>query len=149
MNTDDKALEILNELIETNRDGEEGFRTAADGVADPQIKRLFAIYAVQRADFAAELAAEVRRLGGSPDRRGSMAGSLHRGWINVRSAVSGGSAPAVLAEAERGEDATKTAYERALSEAALPADLRTIVERQLASVLQAHDRVRGLRDRAA
>ncbi|MGH7392746.1 MAG: ferritin-like domain-containing protein [Candidatus Rokuibacteriota bacterium] len=148
MSSDDEVLEILNDLVETCRDGEQGFRTASDAVSDPQIKRLFATYSEQRGQFANELSAELERLGGDPERRRSIAGSVHRRWMNLRSAVSG-SVPSVLAEAERGEDAAKAAYERALRETTLPPSLVTIVERQLVRVREAHDRVRGLLDRAA
>ncbi|HSE92226.1 MAG TPA: PA2169 family four-helix-bundle protein [Methylomirabilota bacterium] len=118
MRSDDKVLEVLNDLVETCRDGEQGFRTAADAVSDTHIRRLFSTYSEQRGRFATELSAEIERLGGDPERRGSVAGSAHRGWMNIRSAVSGGSTDSVLAEAERGEDAAKAAYERLRDRAA-------------------------------
>lgn len=49
-----------------------------------------------------------------------------------------------MAEAERGEDSAKAAYERAL-QATLPADVRALVERQFAGVKDAHDRMRDLK----
>jgi len=145
----ERALDVLNELIETCRDGEQGFRTAAEAVTEPHLQGLFRAYAEQRAEFVAELSAEVRRLGGDPDRRGSVAGSLHRGWMNIRSVVSGGNQAAIVAEAERGEDSARAAYERALRESTLPPGIAGIVERQAARVREAHDRVRALRERAA
>jgi uncharacterized protein (TIGR02284 family) len=54
---------------------------------------------------------------------------------------------AVLAECERGEDAAKAAYEAALQKS-LPADVRTLVERQYQGVKANHDRVRNLRNAA-
>jgi uncharacterized protein (TIGR02284 family) len=52
------------------------------------------------------------------------------------------------AECERGEDAAKAAYEAALQKS-LPADVRTLVERQYQGVKANHDRVRNLRNSAA
>ena len=142
----DKAISVLNNLIETVKDGENGFRTAAEGLKDPQTKALFNDYARQRAEMARELQAEVRTLGGDPEKSGSTAGALHRGWIDIKSVVTGKDDHAIVAEAERGEDVAKNAYDEALKEP-LPAPARTVVERQAAQVRQAHDRVRDIRDR--
>jgi uncharacterized protein (TIGR02284 family) len=146
-NLDHRVVDVLNKLVETCNDGEQGFRTAADGVRDAQLKEEFLGYARQRSDFAAELQAEIRWLGGDAERGGSVAGSLHRGWMNIRSAIAGGDR-AIISEAERGEDSAKAAYEEALM-ADLPEGVRPIVELQYASVKEAHDRVRMLRERAA
>jgi len=142
----DKAISTLNNLIETCKDGEIGFQTAADGLKDAGIKAKFTEYAQQRARFARELQDEVRRLGGDPETSGSMSGSLHRGWLNIKSIVTGKDDHAIVAEAERGEDVAKAAYESALKET-LPPSARTIVQQQATQVRQAHDHVRDLRDR--
>ena len=93
-----------------------------------------------------ELQAEVRRLGGDPERSGSMAGALHRGWLDIKSVVTGKDDHAILAEAERGEDVAKSTYESALNEA-LPASAETLVQQQAVKVRLAHDDVRSLRER--
>jgi uncharacterized protein (TIGR02284 family) len=142
----DNAISILNSLIETCKDGELGFKTAADGLKSPETKTRFLEYSRQRAEMARELQSEVRRLGGDPEKSGSMSGSLHRGWLDIKSVVTGKDDHAIVAEAERGEDAAKTAFEKALKEA-LPATAQALVQQQAARVQQAHDYVRDLRDR--
>jgi uncharacterized protein (TIGR02284 family) len=77
-----------------------------------------------------------------------MSGALHRGWLDIKSAVTGKDDHAILVEAERGEDAAKSAFEEALREA-LPASSQTLVQQQAAQVRRAHDEVRSLRDRQA
>jgi uncharacterized protein (TIGR02284 family) len=144
----DNAVSTLNNLIETCKDGQNGFQTAADGVRNGELKTLFHTYAQQRAQFAAELQAEVRRLGGDPEETGSIAAGLHRGWINIKSAVTGEDEKAVISECERGEDSAVRNYEDALGEEDLPQDIRSIVERQYTAVKEAHDRIRSL-ERAA
>jgi len=99
-------------------------------------------------DFRAELEEEIRRLGGDPSTRGSISGSLRRGWMSVRSAVGGGSDDGVVVAAERGEDSAREDYETALGRD-LPPAIRTMVERQCGRIREAHDRVRSLRERAA
>lgn len=139
----DNAISTLNNLIETCKDGENGFRTAAGGVRNGELKTLFNLYAQQRAQFAAELQTEVRSLGGDPENTGSLAASLHRGWINIKSAVTGEDEGAVITECERGEDSAVKNYQEALEED-LPANVRSIIERQLIEVKEAHDRIRTL-----
>jgi uncharacterized protein (TIGR02284 family) len=75
---------------------------------------------------------------------GSVSGSLHRAWVDIKSTITGMDEAAVLAECERGEDVAKRAYEEALCKD-LPADVRSMVERQYQGVRQHHDRVRQLR----
>lgn len=135
----------LNNLIETCKDGETGFREAADGVQNAALRTVFNEYARQRAQFAAELQNLVTRLGGSPATSGSAAGALHRGWMNLKSALTGKDDHAILEEAERGEDAAVKNYQNVLAED-LPTDIRAVVEEQYRQILQAHGRIRGLRD---
>lgn len=144
MSDNDKAISCLNNLIETCKDGQDGFRTAAEGVARADLKTLFNTFSQQRAQFGAELQNEVRRLGGDPEKTGSVAASLHRGWINIKSAVTGKDDNAVIAECERGEDSAVSNYEEAARDENLPANLREIVARQYAAVKEAHDRIRSL-----
>jgi len=139
----DNVVSTLNNLIETCKDGEDGFRTAADGVKKSDLRTLFLTYSQQRAQFAAELQNEVRGLGGDPEERGSVAASLHRGWINIKSTVTGEDEGAVISECERGEDSAVRNYQSALNED-LPANIRETVERQYAQVKEAHDRIRAL-----
>lgn len=142
----DKAISVLNNLIETCKDGELGFKTAAEGLKSADIKAKFLEYSRQRGEMARELQNAVRGLGGDPEKSGSVGGSLHRGWLDIKSAITGKDDGAIVAEAERGEDVAKSAYESALKET-LPGSAQTVVQQQATKVRQAHDHVRDLRDR--
>lgn len=142
----DKAVSVLNNLIETCKDGEQGFKTAAEGLTSSDLKSKFLDYSRERAQMSAELRAEVRRLGGDPEQSGSMTASMHRGWVDIKSVITGKDDHAIVAEAERGEDVAKAAYESALKET-LPASAQMLVQQQAAKVRRAHDEVRDLRDR--
>ena len=145
MATNDGAVSTLNNLIETLKDGVEGFRTAADGVTNPELKTLFSSYSQQRSQFSSELQQEVRALGGDPETTGSVAATLHRGWINIKSTVTGEDEHAVLAECERGEDSAVHNYQDAMKED-LPANVASVIQRQYGQIKEAHDRIRSLRD---
>jgi len=138
-----EVVSILNELIETCENGIHGFKTASDAVKNPAAKALFAsrLPNIQRGE--SELKAEVRRLGGDPDSRGTVAGALHRGWIDLKAAVTGKNEEAIVAECERGEEHAAHVYEDALQKD-LPLDTRAIVERQYRGVVENLERVRAL-----
>lgn len=145
--TNDKAVSVLNSLIETCKDGEKGFKDAAEGLKAGDIKAKFMEYSRERAQMAAELQAEVRRLGGDPDKSGSMSGSIHRGWLDLKAALTGHDDHAIVSEAERGEDVAKEAYEAALKGTDLSGSALTLVQQQAARVRRVHDDVRDIRDR--
>lgn len=138
-----EVISTLNNLIETCRDGEQGFRTAAENLKDGQVKSLFRDLASERAQMAEELTQQVRQLGGTPEEGGSISGAAHRGWTNVKGAVTGSDDKSIIAEAERGEDVAVSTYRSAL-EAPLPANVHDVIERQYSHVKEAHDRVRAL-----
>jgi uncharacterized protein (TIGR02284 family) len=142
----DNAISVLNNLIETCKDGELGFKTAAEGLKSADLKAKFLEYSRQRGEMVRELQNQVRQLGGDPEKSGSMSGSLHRGWLDIKSAITGKDDHAIVAEAERGEDVAKAAFENALKET-LPGTAQAVVQQQAAKVRQAHDAVRDLRDR--
>jgi len=143
----DELRSTLNDLIETCKDGEQGFRTAAEKLQDTSIRAQFRTFGQQRAHFAGELQAEVTRLGDEPATSGSTSGAIHRGWIGLKSALTGDSDQAILDEAERGEDIAVKSYRDALSKH-LPGDLEEIVDRQYRDVVQVHNMVRSMRETA-
>jgi uncharacterized protein (TIGR02284 family) len=112
-------------------------------VDDPNLQHLFESYAQQRAEFVAELEQEVDRLGQKPAEGGHLTAALHRGWTNIKAAVTGREEGAIISECERGEDVAVRAYQEALGTSLAP-DLRAIVERQLIKVKEAHDQIRSL-----
>ncbi|HTA45501.1 MAG TPA: PA2169 family four-helix-bundle protein [Bryobacteraceae bacterium] len=134
----------LNDLIETCKDSEEGYKIAAEKVSDPDVRTLFLKSSRQRSQFAGELQAEIVTLGGEPATAGSVGGAIHRGWIGLKSAVTVEHDVTVLEEVERGEDSALKNYHEAL-EKDLPANLRVIVERQYWEIRKTHDNVRALR----
>ncbi|HEX7312841.1 MAG TPA: PA2169 family four-helix-bundle protein [Pyrinomonadaceae bacterium] len=143
MPSDAEVISTLNELIETCRDGREGFRAAAEGVRGAELRELFHDYARQRADFAGTLQEEVRRLGGEPERTGSLVATLHRGWMGLRAALEGNDDRAIVSECERGESVALETYRTALN-TDMPANVRALVERQFAEVKEAHHLIANL-----
>ena len=143
-----KQNDVIDNLIETLKDGQKGFKQAAEGVSNPQLKSLFRDYSQQRSRFATALQSEARQHGETDPETGSSAtGALHRGWINLKSAVTGGDEHAILAECERGEDSAVEAYKKALEDGLTPS-AQELVSRQFVEIKAAHDRIKSLRDAA-
>ncbi len=142
-----ETISTINDLIETLKDGQEGFRRAAEAVEDPQLKSLFNEFSLQRSRFAGELQSKAVGLGESkPEESSSAAGAMHRAWIDLKSAITKHDDHAILAECERGEDSAIKEYQEAMEEEDLAAPVREIISRQYAEVKSAHDRIKQLRD---
>lgn len=133
---------VLKSLIETCKDGQEGFRTAAEGIeGDERLKSFLHSCSEQRGRFVAELEEELRKLGDFSSETSSIASSIHRGWINLKSALTGKDPHHILAECERGEDSALKEYQKAL-DAGLPVLLDAIVARQRQEIVITHSAVR-------
>lgn len=141
----DDVVDTLNELLESCRDGEYGFTTAAEHARTADLKALLLRHAGECQAAGFELQALIRQLGGEADRGGSVAGALHRGWVSVRGTLGGYSDLAMLDECERGEDAAVASYRKALR-TTLPVTVRSVVERQAQGAQRNHDEVKALRD---
>src|SRR5262245_56508546 len=140
-----ETISVLNELIETSKDGEKGFARAAEEVQDGALKGVFQEGAQRCRSAASQLQERVHALGGKPETSGSALGKMHRGWMDLKASMSRRDAKAILEECERGEDYAKAQYSQALRKE-LPPDVRSLVELQYQGVLANHDRVRTLRD---
>ena len=141
----DDAKSLINELIETSKDGEKGFSNAANDTTDPHLRGVFVECSQRCRAGASELQEQVRALGGKPETDGSVMGAVHRGWLEMKSAVTSRDAKAILEECEHGEDYAKARYADALKKD-LPVAVREVLQRQYEGVISNHDRIRSLRD---
>ena len=144
----DEVISTLNDLIETSKDGEYGFRACAEKADSGERVVFFSRRADECRKAAAELQLYVMELGGAPHDSGTVLGGLHRGWVSVRTVLATYDDPALIEECERGEDHAVAKYRKALDQP-LPDALRLIVERQYQGVCINHDQTRRLRDTVA
>ena len=141
----DEVVSTLNDLLESCRDGEYGFSTSAEHTKSADLKTLLTRHAQECRTAGQELQALIRQMGGEADEGGSMSGALHRGWVSVRGTLSGHSDQSMLDECERGEDSAVASYRKALSQD-LPANVRSVVEKQAQGTQKNHDEIKALRD---
>lgn len=141
---------VIEDLVETLEDGKKGFGEAAEKLREgghADLAEQMREFSDQRGRFSNELRTAARSAGAELDEEGSAAGALHRGWMDLKAALTGDDPHAILAAAEAGEDHAVGEYEDALEEDGLSGELRDLIARQAVEVRRAHDVVRDLRDR--
>lgn len=148
METTEKKVDLLQDLIEVNNDRVAGFEKAMADIKDENVdlKAIFQEYAAQSRKFSQELTAIVGANGGDAETGNSVAGTLHRAWIDVKSLFGGNDRTSILNEAERGEDAIKKAYKQAMEDGTLSGDALAKVAEQSEQIRSAHDKIKALRD---
>lgn len=138
------VIEMLNDLIATCRDSEQGFLKAAKGIHSDAWRDILTGVANVRDRFAQELEAEVRRWGAQPETTGHIGEILHRGWVDLEARIRPRIDETILEDCTRGEEATEKHYRRALAQD-LPPDVRAMVEEQFRNVRQTLEQLRGER----
>jgi len=137
------AVGHLQHLTELLTDGQEGYEISSDAVKHPELKRQFMEYAKQRADFLDAVKKEVATLGGDPNEGASVMGTAHRGWMNIRAAVTKKDDQAIVDEVLRGERAALDGYQETLNKD-LPKSTRSLLEKQRSDIQKAYDRVKSI-----
>lgn len=144
--THERAVKVLNSLIETTLDSANGYEEAAENIPDGQLKTLFAERSRRRMDLSRQLQEEVRTFGGTPEHDQSMLGKAHNKFVDLKNAVMGGaSEKAVIDEVERGEDFIKGKFEQAMRDDDLPANARAVVSQAYESIRADHDQISALK----
>ena len=136
MTTED-TIQHLNDLTETCKDGELGYRTAAENTRNTQLETVFNDYAKQRGQFVRALQTEVERLGGKVVETGTLTATMFRGWIHLKSALSGGDGGAIVAACESGEEVAIGAFELAMN-TDITGPAKTLIEKQGRQIKEAH-----------
>ncbi len=140
-----QLIDGLNDLIEICRDSEKGYQAASEHVHNSELSSTFADFAKQRAHFARDLQAEVQRLGGTPADSGSLGSALHRGWMDLKAALTGGDPGSIIASCESGEEYALVEYERVARED-MSGETKTLVDKQWGKIREAHQHMLRLKE---
>jgi len=135
--TTEDTIQHLNQLTETCKDGELGYRTAATSVHNTELASVFSEYSKQRGQFVRALEREVERLNGTADQSGTLGATLFRGWMHLKSALTGGDGGAIVAACESGEEVAVGAYEMVVN-SDITGVARVLVEKQARQIGEAH-----------
>ncbi len=143
-----ETVEAIKDLVKINIDSSKGYLASADAVEDPNLSQFFSACAARRNEFAEQLRTKLEMSDKEASDTGSLKATAHRWWLKARAALQSGDRHAVLAEAERGEDAIKECYEDVITKT-VGNPLSDLLHHQYADVKATHDTVRDMRDRAA
>jgi len=131
---------VTNALIATTLDSVKGYADAAENSENATHQQFFREMSEERSQVASELQAHVRSLGGDAETDSSTAGAAHRGWLDLKAAITGRDEKAVVNEVERGEDYIKGKFETAMKDDELSPATRGALEKSFASIRKGHDR---------
>jgi uncharacterized protein (TIGR02284 family) len=138
-------LKTIEKLIEVCRDGEKGYKDAAEHAKRSDLKTFFTAQSSERGRFVRELQPFLMNLGRTEKKEsGTVAGALHRAWIDTKVGLGAGD-KSILESVEKGEDEARDAYREAVG-TPLPPEAADVVSRQARSIQTAHDQVKTLRD---
>lgn len=144
----EEIVDNLQALLEKNYDAQKGFTKAMEDADNPRLKGFLKKQAAQRSRFANELTQELRSLNEEPKESGSTTGTLHRAWIDVKTAFTGNDDEAVLEECIRGEKASAEEYEEKLKKHNFPPQISNVLRKQSGEILDTLARVKRLEDLA-
>lgn len=140
------TVNVLQGIIEKNYDAEKGYTKAMQDAKNPALKGFLQQQAAKRSRFATEIDQELRQLGETPKESGSVAGAIHRTWIDIKSSLAGNDDEAVLEEVIRGEKASVEEYQDAIEKNVLVPNVNTVLQSQMTDIQSTLNKVRCLED---
>ena len=151
MSTTTVTTEVLSDLVQINNDRIAGYEKARTELKeeDADLKALFLDMISESQKYKMVLGTEIAALGDDIDTGTTNSGKIYRAWMDVKALFTGHDRKTVLNNCEFGEDAAQNAYKMALEVEDLPANIRTLVSDQKASLRTSHDEVKRLRDAQA
>ena len=139
------GVDTLNAMIAIALDGAGTLAKGADIIKDPRIRTLLTELAAEREESVILLKEEVRSLGGTPEDRGTVVGSAHRLYTEVKLALAPEDRRAVIDEVKRSEERVREKFQGLLhQDAALPPAVRAIVEQHFEQLRRSCSRVNEL-----
>ena len=147
MNTE-KAIRILNGLIQINNDRIEGYQRAMDDTDESDLKLLFNEFSITSRRLNDELVDSVENMDGDPIEGTSTSGKLFRIWMDVKSSLANKDRAAILNSCEFGEDWAVKAYEEVMQNESefLTMDQNEMIRNQFTIIKNDHDTIKELRD---
>ena len=146
-----KAIELLNDLIHIHKDRIMGYEKAIKELKDPTLQGVRVIF-MERADesrnFNSELSETVIRLGGEPATETTPFGNLYRVWMDLKTTLTGGSIKSVFELCEFGEDVAVKTYDKAIGDNIdWPDGIYAMLTHHRHALKDAHDMIKNYRDR--
>ncbi|WP_069659072.1 ferritin-like domain-containing protein [Arcticibacter eurypsychrophilus] len=149
-NFNEKSIDNLMHLLSICNDGKQGYKTAAEDVDSTELKTLFSMYSIQRAEFEMQLKKAIHQLGGNPDNEtGGSIGTLHRVWMDIKTTFTKNDDAAILEACVTGEKSALEAYDKGLTDLGLDAEIATALADQRTGIADCLKNIQILKDQYA
>ncbi len=136
----------LNELLEKTYDAEKGFKNAAENIENTALKSYFKSKAQERYNFGHDLKDEIKSYNQEIDKGGSITGTAHRAWMDIKAMLSLDNEESMLEESIRGEKTAVKEYEEVLNEIHLPNSTKSLLETQKNKIEFGLENIKTLED---
>ncbi len=144
----DEIIDVLNNLVVLNNDRIDGYKAAQTETYKEDLRNLFMSLQATSQQFKTELEQVVKQLGGTPDEGTMILGKLHRGWMDVKAAVTGSDSSTILDSCEFGEKTISEAYEDALDEYTeeFTNEQKSILNRHLNLLKEDYEKIKSMQN---
>ena len=108
--TQQKSIDLINNLLELNNDRIEGYDTAAKETEETELKDLF--HQLMKTSYTnkEQLVAHIYQLDGTPVHGTRITGKFFRVWMDVKAFLTGKDRVSILDSCEYGEKVIRDAY---------------------------------------
>jgi len=137
-------IELINELIEVNRDAVTGYMRAADAIESAALTAQMNQFARQHDKCISDLSTFVISLSGEPANERPATGQPNRAWLSIDTTVDEGQREAIFKECEYGEQVVIQAYESALQNP-MPENIGKVIQEQYEALQKVFEYVKAMR----
>jgi len=114
--TNENYKSEINKILSYLYDSYYGYKESASAVADERLKTFFQNLVEKRKSMIDELKNSANLPNDETTSSGSMLGSLHRIFVDLKGLITNGNVDAIINEVKRGENTTIEAYKEAIRE---------------------------------
>lgn len=145
--TDKNSLsKRLENVLERNIDAQKGYEKASENAESKSLRSFFLKKSNDRKEFNQELKSDIHAAFGELEKDGSLKGTLHRTWMDVKNLLSADNDEAMLEECIRGDKAAIEEYSEILEDTELPVKLSATIRNQMLQLRTDLNQVSKLED---
>ncbi len=142
----EEIVNVLQELLQKNFDAEAGYKQVMIKAENGALKNWLQQKAQQRHLFATQLDCMIREMNATPAEDGTILGSAHRAWIDIKTTLSTNTDQALLEECIRGEKASVEEYQKQLDNLDKYPGVKELIYGQYTTIKTALSTVKTLED---
>lgn len=142
----EQIVHCLQELLEKNYDAAKDYKIAVERAEDHNLKQFLKKQVVRRDHYTTELDKLIHSLNEKPKEHGTITGTLHRTWLNLKSSLGKDTDQTLLKECLEGEKNSIKEYEDKLSKHKIPPHIEEVLRNQLNEMKATYSSVSSMED---